>query len=122
VVVDVPRAAGEAVSEAVLADADLAVLVVPARLRAATAARLLTETPGSPWAAARLVVRPVPGGLSPEEVVDVAGRPVLGELPHDRSAVARGERGEPPSVRRRSPLGVLARQLLAVASSDGAVP
>jgi secretion/DNA translocation related CpaE-like protein len=120
VVVDLARGAGEAVSEAVLADADLPVLVVPARLRAATAARLLIETPGSPWTAAGLVVRPVPGGLSTEEVADVAGRPVLGELPHDRSVVARGERGEPPSVGRRSPLGVLARTVLAVASSDGA--
>ena len=33
------------------------------------------------------------------------GRPVLAELPHDRSAVPRGERGEPPTVTARSPLG-----------------
>jgi secretion/DNA translocation related CpaE-like protein len=121
VVVDLARGAGEAVSEAVLADADLSVLVVPARLRAATAARLLIETPGSPWTAARLVVRPVAGGLSADEVADVAGRPVLGVLPHDRSAVPRGERGEPPAVGRRSPLGVLARSIMAAARDDGAV-
>ena len=120
VVVDLPRGAGQTVAEVVLADADLAVLVVPARLRAATAARLLIDAPGSPWTDARLVVRPVPGGLSREEVAEVAGGPVLGELPHDRSAVARGERGEPPSVGRRSPLGVLARSVLAAAHSDGA--
>jgi secretion/DNA translocation related CpaE-like protein len=122
VVVDLPRAAGESSSEAVLADADLAVLLVPARLRAATAARLLVETPGSPWSAAHMVVRPVPGGLSSEEVADVAGRPVLGELAHDRSVVARGERGEPPSVGRRSSLGVLARRILAAACSVREVP
>ena len=46
------------------------------------------------WSAARLVVRQVPGGLvrgtrSPTS----CGRPVLADLPHDRSAVPRGERG-----------------------------
>ncbi len=111
VVVDLPR--GGTAAEAVLADADLAVLVVPARLRAATAARLLVDAPGSGWSTARLVVRQVAGGLSPDEVADVVGRPVLGELLHDRSAVPRGERGEPPAVSPRSPLGSLARRVLA---------
>ena len=111
VVVDLPR--GGTAAEAVLAEADLAVLVVPARLRSATAARLLVEVPGSGWSTARLVVRSVAGGLSPDEVADVVGRPVLGDLPHDRSAVPRGERGEPPAVSARSPLGSLARRVLA---------
>ncbi len=114
VVVDLPRqgTGGGPAIEAVLADADLAVLVVPARLRAATAARLLVEAPGSGWAEARLVVRQVAGGLSRDEVADVVGRPVLGDLPHDRSVVPRGERGEPPAVSPRSPLGSLAHLLL----------
>lgn len=119
VVVDLPRSGpgdGPA-TDAVLADVDLAVLVVPARLRAATAARLLVEAPGSGWSTARLVVRSVAGGLSRDEVADVVGRPVLGELPHDRSAAPRGERGEPPSVSPRSPLGSLARLVL-----DGLAP
>jgi hypothetical protein len=96
----------------VLAEADLALLVVPARLRAATAARLLVEAPGSAWAAAHLVVRPAAGGLCSAEVADVVGRPVLTELPHDRSAGPRGERGEPPLVSARSPLGASARRIL----------
>ena len=115
VVVDLPRSApgvAAAGAEVVLADADLAVLVVPARLRAATAARLLVEAPGSGWSDARLVVRSVAGGLSRDDVADVVGRPVLGDLVHDRSAVHRGERGEPPSVSPRSPLGSLARRVL----------
>jgi secretion/DNA translocation related CpaE-like protein len=114
VVVDVARAGavGQGGS-AVVADADLAVLVVPARLRAATAARLLVDLPGSPWAAAQLVVGEVPGGLDREEVADVVGRPVIADLPHDRSAVPRGERGEPPVVSARSPLGGAARRILA---------
>ncbi|MGZ4571292.1 MAG: septum site-determining protein Ssd [Blastococcus sp.] len=118
VVVDLPRPGPTGpgpVAEAVLAEADLAALVVPARLRAASAARTLARADdgGSPWAAARLVVRPVPGGLSGSEVGDVVGRPVVAELAHDRSAVARGERGDPPAVAARSPLGVVARRLLA---------
>jgi secretion/DNA translocation related CpaE-like protein len=109
--------------EALLPEADLAVLLVPARLRAAAAARpLLTGAEGSAgaWAGARVVSRPVPGGLTRQEIADVVGRPVFAELGHDRSAVARGERGEPPSVAARSPLGVLCRQLLAELPRTGA--
>jgi secretion/DNA translocation related CpaE-like protein len=107
-----PVGAGSS-AQSVLADADLAVLVVPARLRAATAARLLVETAGSGWSSAHLVVRPVSGGLSRGDVADVVGRPVLAELGHDRSAVPRGERGEPPAGSPRSPLGRVARRILA---------
>jgi secretion/DNA translocation related CpaE-like protein len=111
VVVDLARV-GPPAGVSVLADADLAVLVVPGRLRAATAARLLVEHPGSPWSAAQLVVGRVPGGLDREEVAEVVGRPVLADLAHDRSAVPRGERGEPPAIAGRSPLGGVARRIL----------
>jgi hypothetical protein len=126
VVVDLPRTAAADVAEGVLAEADLAVLVVPARVRAAAAARSLVGAgPGMPapaWGAARLVVRTVPGCLSPAEVGSVVGRPVLGVLGHDRSAVARGERGEPPLVAARSPLGAAARKVLAaLPARSGAV-
>jgi hypothetical protein len=110
VVVDLARAGPP--DAATSLDADLAVFVVPGRLRAATAARLLVDAPGSPWSAAQLVVGRVPGGLQRAEVADVVGRPVLAELPHDRSLVPRGERGEPPSVAARSPLGGVARRIL----------
>jgi hypothetical protein len=98
---------------AVPAEPDLALLVVPARLRAASAARLLVESDGSAWARSQLVVRPVVGGLSTAEVVDVVRRPLLARLAHDRSAVPRGERGEPPLVTPRSPLGAVVRRALA---------
>ncbi len=111
VVVDLPvRGTG---TDGVLAEADLAVLLVPARLRAAAAARALLAGERSPWASALVVIRPVPGGLTRAEVADLLGRPAFAELAADRSAVARSERGEPPSVAARSPFGLLSRQLLA---------
>jgi secretion/DNA translocation related CpaE-like protein len=119
VVLDLPRGpvpAGSEVAEAVLADADLAVLVVPARVRAACAARALLDAGPrgtvSAWAGARLVVRRVPGGLAAAEVAGVVGRPVLAEFGHDRSAIARGERGEPPPTGPRTPSGAAARAVL----------
>jgi secretion/DNA translocation related CpaE-like protein len=111
VVVDLP--VRSAAAEAVLAEADLAVLLVPARLRAAAAARALLDSERSGWAASVVVSRPVAGGLTRAEVADVVGRPVVAELGTDRSAVAHSERGEPPSVAARSPFGLLSRQLLA---------
>jgi secretion/DNA translocation related CpaE-like protein len=110
VVVDLP--VRSAAAEPVLPEADLAVLLVPARLRAAAAARALVGGDRSPWGSALLVSRPVPGGLTRHDVADVVGRPVFAELAADRSAVARSERGEPPSVAARSPFGLLTRQLL----------
>lgn len=112
VVVDLGRPGTSGGGEAVLADADLALLVVPARLRAATAARLLVEAPGTGWSGAQVVVRPVPGGLSTDEVADLVGRPVLAEFRHDRSAVPRAECGAPPELSPRSPLGAVTRRVL----------
>ena len=126
VVVDLPRSGcgcGGSAADVVLADADLVALLVPARVRAVSAARsLLASADGStvPWAAAQLVVRELPGGLPAAEVSRVLGRPVLATLPHDRGAVGRAERGEPPSVAGRAPLGVLARRLLAELPTGGA--
>lgn len=118
VVVDLARPGAQGPdggAELVLAEADLALLLVPTRLRAASAARAMVGEPDrpGPWAAARLVTRPVPGGLARQEVVDVVGRPVVAELGPDRSAAARGERGEPPIVTARSPFGAVARAVLA---------
>ena len=117
VVVDLARPAGpgDPTAAAVLAEADLAVLLVPARLRSASAARLLLAgEPGEapPWRAARLVVREVPDGLTAPDMAAVTGAPVVAALAHDRGALSRGERGEPPVVTPRSPLGSVARRLL----------
>ncbi|GAA4743235.1 CpaE-like family protein [Modestobacter marinus] len=111
VVLDLPVRSPAA--DALLAEADLSVLLVPARLRAGAAARALLDGDSRPWSAAVVVSRPVPGGLSRAQVTDVVGRPVFAELGADRSAAPRSERGEPPSVAARSPLGGLSRLLLA---------
>ena len=118
VVVDLARPGAQGPdggTELVLAEADLVLLLVPARLRAASAGRLLVGEPGrpGPWAAAHLVTRPVPGGLDRHEIADVVGRPVLAELGPDRSATGRGERGEPPLITARSPFGRVTRGVLA---------
>ena len=121
VVVDLPR--GGTGTEAVLAEAGLVALVVPGRLRAACAARALVagaDRAPSAWAAAQPVFRRVPGGLTRDEVADVLGRPVVAELAHDRGAVARGERGDPPAVSARSPWGRVSRQLLGLLADGGA--
>ena len=92
------------------------------RTSAATAARLLLDgAPGqpAPWSTARVVVREVQEGLSAAEVAAVTGRPVVAGLPHDRGAVGRGERGEPPAVSPRSPLGSVARRLLVEPARPG---
>jgi secretion/DNA translocation related CpaE-like protein len=121
VVVDLPRTGSS--GTAVLDEADLLALVVPARLRAACAARALVAGPGgavSAWAGAQLVLRRVPGGLTREDVVRVVGRPVVAEVPHDRGSVGRAERGEPPAVSGRSPWGRATRQLLGLLPDAGA--
>jgi secretion/DNA translocation related CpaE-like protein len=110
VVVDLPR--GSSAAGTLLAEADLVALVVPARLRAACAARLLVEG-SAEWSAAGLVLRRAPGGLGSREVGDLVGRPIAAELPDDRSAAGRADRGRPPSVSARSPWGRVSRALLA---------
>ncbi|MEI4272571.1 septum site-determining protein Ssd [Klenkia sp. LSe6-5] len=110
VVLDLPRGADPAFAEHLLAEADLGVLVVPGRVRALGAAGLLLA--GPVWGRAVVVARTAPGGVGAGEVATALGRPVAAELVHDRSAQARGERGEPPQVGARTPLGQVVRRLL----------
>jgi hypothetical protein len=121
--VDLPRCAQ---GTDVLAEADLAVLLVPARLRAACAARLLVAPGPSgappPWSAAHLVVRRQPGGLAASDVAGLVERPVLAEVGHDAAATGRAERGLLPPTGPRSVWGAAARRVLAELSVDGVVP
>jgi hypothetical protein len=51
--------------------------------------------------------------LDADDVIEIVGRPVVAELPHDRGVTVRGERGKPPVVGARSPFGGAARRVLA---------
>ncbi|RRO17223.1 septum formation initiator [Saccharopolyspora rhizosphaerae] len=110
VVCDLPRSPSSA-DGPVLGDAELAVVVVPAEVRAcAAAARVVsavTERAGCP---VRLVVRgPSPGGLRPRDVARAAGAPVLATMRPQPRLAAAVDRGDLVSAaHRRSPLATAA--------------
>jgi secretion/DNA translocation related CpaE-like protein len=77
VVCDLPRQLSDSAT-AVLTRTDLVVVVVPAEVRACVAARRVVGSVTGTGAKAVLVVRgPAPGGLTPTDVRDAVGRPVL---------------------------------------------
>jgi len=112
VVCDLPRTLGAA-TIAALDRADLAVLVVPAEVRACAAAARVVASLGKRAAGVQLVVRgPAPGGLRADDVADALGLPLLAAMrPQPKLATAL-ERG-PLELSRRSQLATAARQVLA---------
>ena len=113
VVLDLPRHLDDVARTAARA-ADLALLVVPAEVRAAAAARRVAAGLLELLADVRLVVRgPAPTGLRAEAVADVLGLPLAGELRPEPGVRAALDRGEPPGLRTRGPLSTFCRQLLA---------
>ena len=113
VVVDLSRSVG-AVSEAVLADADRALLVVPDEVRSVAAAARTAEWAGAHMFGLELVVRRVrPRGLAAADVADALGLPLVGELRPEPGLVGALERGEPPARRSRGPLSALCGRVLA---------
>jgi secretion/DNA translocation related CpaE-like protein len=111
VVCDLSRSLTESAGVA-LDRADLAVVVVPAEVRASISAKLLVERLTARGVPTRLVVRgPAPGGLRADVVEDVVGAPVLTTMrpePHLGAALDRGTFRPKP----RSPLAVAARATL----------
>ncbi|MDI2032805.1 septum formation initiator [Saccharopolyspora sp. TS4A08] len=126
VVCDLPRCPvpGDP-DEPVLGDAELAVVVVPAEVRAcAAAARVVatvTERAGCP---VRLVVRgPSPGGLRPRDVARAAGAPVLTTMRPQPRLAAAVDRGDLVAALRRGPLTTAAGAVLAeLAAAEPPVP
>jgi secretion/DNA translocation related CpaE-like protein len=113
VVVDVSRSVGE-VAEAVLAEADRALLVVPDEVRAVAAAARMAEWAGQHVVGLDLVVRRVrQRGLAAAEVAAALALPLVGELRPEPGLVGALERGEPPGRRPRGPLAELCGRLLA---------
>ena len=113
VVCDLPRHPCDG-AEAALGVADLAVLVVPAEVRACAAAAAVVERVARHGAVLRLVVRgPAPGGLTPADVSRALGLPLLAAMRPQPGLAGALDRGQPPG-RVRGPLAVAARQVLAV--------
>ncbi len=117
VVVDVPRHLDEATA-AVLATASVALLVVPAEVRATAAAARVAGAAREAVSDLRLVVRgPAPAGLPAATIADALDLPLAGELRSEPGLAACLERGEPPAVSGRGPLAVFCADFLDAALS-----
>lgn len=113
VVVDLPRRLDPA-AEVALQSSDQCLLVVPAEIRAVTAATKLVAAVGEHCAQVSVVVRgPSPGRLTPEEIAAALDLPLVGTLRPETGLPAALEGGDPPAARGRGPLAVLCQRLVA---------
>lgn len=104
VVVDLPRRLDET-AVAALRDCDVALLVVPAEVRACAAAAQVATAATAHCADLQVVVRgPSPAGLASRDVAAALGVPLAGVLRPEPGLAAALERGEPPGARGRGPL------------------
>ncbi|MBB5871312.1 secretion/DNA translocation related CpaE-like protein [Allocatelliglobosispora scoriae] len=112
IVVDLPRRLDDTAMVA-LAAADLALMVIPAELRAAAAAARFAVEVLRHRDSLDLIVRgPSPGNLRPEEVAKAVGLPLAGVLRPEPGLDAALERGEAPAASGRGPLAELCTRLL----------
>jgi secretion/DNA translocation related CpaE-like protein len=113
VVVDLPRYLDPAVAEARRAGT-VAVLVVPAEVRAAVAADRLAGGLRCHAGDVRVVVaRPAPGGLGADTIARALGLPLAGVLVRDRRLAAALEHGDLPESGCRGRVAELCGRLLA---------
>lgn len=124
VVVDLPRLLDPAAQEAA-ARCSVVFLVVPAEVRAVSAAARVAVGVGLVAPRLELVVRgPAPSGLSAEEISDALALPLAGSMRAEPHLAATLERGDPPGARARGPLARLSdrlvRDLLAAPASGRA--
>jgi secretion/DNA translocation related CpaE-like protein len=111
VVCDLPRYLGEP-GTAALESADLAVLVVPAEVRACAAAATVAARVSCYGVSLQLVVRgPAPGGLTPHDVSRALELPLLAAMRPQPGLAGGLDRGAVPG-RTRGPLATAARQVL----------
>lgn len=112
VVLDVPRHLDE-LGRAGLRFADLTLLLVPAEVRAASAAGRLLRELEVLVGDLRVVVRgPAPTGLPATAVAEALDLPLAGDLRPEPTLAADLDRGLVPPVRGRGPLATLCRRLL----------
>ncbi|OIK26987.1 septum site-determining protein Ssd [Streptomyces malaysiense] len=122
VVVDLPRRLDDGVGE-VLAQLDLALLVVPAELRAVAAAGRIAGAVGMVVRDLRIAVRgPYAPGLDDREVARLLGLPLAGEVPADPGLLRPRGGGRPPGASGRGPLARFCREFWerALVESGGA--
>ncbi|MEU4801149.1 septum site-determining protein Ssd [Actinosynnema sp. NPDC023587] len=113
VICDVPRQLSPAAGAA-LERSDLAVLVVPARLRACAAARRVVEQVAGRGVALHAVVRgPSPTGIHARQVAKAIGLPLLTAMRPERRLAAALDQGRFPA-HRQGPLAAAAREVLTV--------
>lgn len=112
-VVDVPRQLNPA-TERALRLADLALLVVPTRVRAVAAASMVASTVTDLVSDLRVVARDVgSGGVPPDRVAESLCLPLAAELRPEAGLADALERGDPPARRGRGALATACRDLLA---------
>ena len=105
VVLDLPRRIDDSAGEA-LDQTDLGLLVIPAELRAMAASGRVAAAARMRLADLRAVVRgPAPSGMDGTEIARGLRLPLAGELAAEPGLVADLERGRPPGLRARGPLG-----------------
>lgn len=105
VILDLPRRIDEAAGEA-LDQSDLGLLVIPAELRAMTASGRVASAARMHLGDLRAVVRgPAPSGMAGPEIARGLRLPLAGELAAEPGLAADLERGRPPGLRARGPLG-----------------
>src|SRR6478735_796341 len=115
VVVDLPRAGGDAAAHVAGRAAEVFV-VVPAEVRAVAAAERVLRGYRPLSRSMRAVVRgPAPSGLSAGAVCEALGLELAGELRAEPRLAQSLERGEPPAHRGRGPLASLCTSLLTAA-------
>ncbi|WP_116110195.1 septum site-determining protein Ssd [Amycolatopsis ruanii] len=116
VVCDLPRHL-DGPGLAVIARADLVVVVIPAEMRACLAARRVVKQLGDPAGRVRLVVRgPAPGDLEPGVAAGAVGLPLLTSMAAERQLDREIERGN-FAPRPRGALLETARLILAQAQT-----
>ena len=121
VVVDLPRHLDPAAVVALQA-ADQGLLVVPAEVRAATAAAKVAAAAAVHCAHLRVVVRgPSPGRLGAEEIANSLHLPLAGALRPEVGLPATLESGLAPTDTGRGPLAVLCRRLVTELREPAAV-
>jgi secretion/DNA translocation related CpaE-like protein len=112
VIADLPRTPGPT-AECLLAAATLALLVVPAEVRACAAAGRTVAWLRDHVDDVQLLVRgPAPGGLSPDAISDALGLPLAGWVRAEPGLAAAYERGDPPGNAARSPLAKFCRDFV----------